>query len=140
MRLALSKTGCFLTKANLGGGGLFPFEPVTKLPFQWQEELPGKYGFGERGFEQGTQWRFLTLTKFQAEELSEFLSASYLCAIANSPVLRETHRVRHTIQHVSRAQQTAKGGSGKESKNVNKRQKASRRVQKCQPRVCIVAL
>ena len=44
----------------------------------------GEYGFGEHGFKHRTEWVF-GAHWVPASELSEFLSAYYLCAKANSP-------------------------------------------------------
>ena len=44
-----------------------------------------EYGFGEYGFKRRTQWGFFGPHWVPGRELSELLSAYYLCAKANSP-------------------------------------------------------
>ena len=51
-----------------------------------------EYGFGEHGFKHRAQWVFCP-PQVPGRELSEFLSAYYLHANANSPSSRRTHRV-----------------------------------------------
>ena len=97
----------FLVKSHFSYTRMFLELISQKLPTEcgefhtWpgdaSESETGKYGFGgEYGFKHRVQFRrarfqtpnsvsFLALTEFRERELSEFLSAYYLCAKANSP-------------------------------------------------------
>ena len=55
--------------------------------FRRKTRKQAEYGFGEHGFTHRTQWVFLGAHWVPGSELSEFLSAYYLCAKTNSPRL-----------------------------------------------------